>query len=294
VPTYATAVNTWQCDENDHLNVQFYTEFAQEASAHLLVALGLGRHARAAQSLSVRATEDHIRYLREFRVLDPVEVRSAPVEIGARYLLLHHEVRHRGTGVLAATLRRRIESDTPWPEAFSKSVNAACVVPAPPSRPPSAGTMVLPDIRLADAAGYGLVEVGRSLVKPVECDETGAMMPRHQTGRYSDGAPMLWNHMGFDRAAMQDRHEGSVVLEMLQQYRRPLQAGDATVLMSGLAGFSDKIVKLVHFLFDAETGTLAASAEAIGVKFDQQARKIMTFTDEDRARLGRLTLSLPA
>src|SRR5262249_43928991 len=42
LPTFATAVNTWQCDENDHLNVQFYTEFAHEASAFLLHRLGLG------------------------------------------------------------------------------------------------------------------------------------------------------------------------------------------------------------------------------------------------------------
>ena len=33
IPTFGTAVNTWQCDENDHLNVQFYTDFAHEASA---------------------------------------------------------------------------------------------------------------------------------------------------------------------------------------------------------------------------------------------------------------------
>ena len=33
VPTYATAVNTWQCDENDHLNVQFYTEFGHDLRA---------------------------------------------------------------------------------------------------------------------------------------------------------------------------------------------------------------------------------------------------------------------
>lgn len=45
-PTFSTAVNTWQCDENDHLNVQFYTQFGHEASTHLLAQLGLGPRAR--------------------------------------------------------------------------------------------------------------------------------------------------------------------------------------------------------------------------------------------------------
>jgi hypothetical protein len=31
-PTSTTAVNTWQCDENDRVNVQFYTEFGHEAA----------------------------------------------------------------------------------------------------------------------------------------------------------------------------------------------------------------------------------------------------------------------
>ena len=38
--------------------------------------------------------------------------------------------------------------------------------------------------------------------------------PRHQFGRYSDAAPWLWNHMGFDRSAMQERGEGTVVLDI--------------------------------------------------------------------------------
>jgi len=86
IPTFTTAVNTWQCDENDHLNVQYYTEFGHEASAHLLHHLGLGPRAQAALGLNIQANEDHIRYLREFRVIDAVEVRSAPVEVGAHSL----------------------------------------------------------------------------------------------------------------------------------------------------------------------------------------------------------------
>ena len=43
MPTFSTAVNTWQCDENNHLNVQFYTEFAHEASANLLAQAALHR-----------------------------------------------------------------------------------------------------------------------------------------------------------------------------------------------------------------------------------------------------------
>jgi acyl-CoA thioester hydrolase len=285
-PTYATAVNTWQCDENDHLNVQFYTEFGHEASAHLLTALGLGRRAQAAAGLSVQATSDHIRYLREFRVIDPVAVSSAPVEVGERHLIVYHEVRNSGDNALAATVRRHMLSDKPWPASFRAAAESARIELPAAAKPRGVTGVALPEIALADAAGIGLIEVGRGTVKPFECDENGEMLPRHQTGRYSEGAPIVWNRMGFDRAAMQERQEGSVVVEMMQYYRRPLSPGDALIVMSGLADHSDKIIRLAHFLFEAETGTLAACAEAVGVKFDQKARKVMAFSERERALLA--------
>lgn len=286
IPTFTTAVNTWQCDENDHLNVQFYTEFAHEASAHLMAALGLGP--RAQRDLGIGATpgSDHIRYLREFRVVDVVEVRSAPIEVGDRHLVLYHEVRNAANGSVASTICRRIDSDASWPAAFRQRAMDACVELPVAARPRSVGSLALPDLTLADAPRTGLIEVGRTVIKPLECDERSVFLPRHQFGRYSDGAPVLWNHLGFDRAAMQERGEGSIVVEMLQHYRRPLCAGDLAVVMSGLAEFSDKVLKFAHFIFEAETGTLAACAEAVGMKFDQKIRKIMTFSTDDRVRLA--------
>jgi acyl-CoA thioester hydrolase len=285
-PTFSTAVNSWQCDENDHLNVQFYTEFGHEASAHLLASLGFGPRAQRALGLTVTAAEDHIRYLREFRLVDAVQVHSAPVEIGERDLSAYHEVRNAADGQIASTICRRIVCDRPWPAAFRARAEAARVALPVAAKPRSVGTLVLPELTLEAAPATGLIEVGRTVITPDECDEKGEFLPRHQSGRYSDGAPILWNHLGFDRAAMQDRQEGSVVVEMLNHYRQPLRAGDLCVVMSGLAASTSKTLVFTHFLFEAETGTLAACAEAVGMKFDQKVRKIMTFTAEDQARLA--------
>jgi len=294
IPTFSTAVNTWQCDENDHLNVQFYTEFGHEASAHLLAGLGLGPRAQRAARLEPCVAWDHVRYLREFRAVDPVEVLSAPVELGERHLVAYHEIRNSFDGTVAATLRRRIDSGRPWPPSFREHAEAARVSLPDHARSRSVGRLALPELALGEARRVGLVEVGRTVITPAECDEHGTFLPHHQFGRYSDGAPVLWNHLGFDRAAMQERQEGSVIVEMLNHYRRPLHAGDLLVVMSGLASFTDKVLSFAHFLFEAETGTLAACAEAVGMKFDQKGRKIMTFTAEDQARLGKRKLRLAA
>lgn len=292
IPTFSTAVNTWQCDENEHLNVQFYTEFGHEASSHLLASLGFGPRAQRTAGIATSVVDDHVRYLREFRVVEPVEVHSAPVEVGERHVVAYHEVRNPAGGHIAATIRRRIASSEPWPADVRARAEAARMDLPAAAKPRSVGKLDLPDLSLVDAAKIGLIEVGRTQITPDECDEKGEFLPRHQFGRYSDGAPVLWNHLGFDRAAMQERQEGSVVVEMLNHYRRPLRAGDLVVTMSGLADFTDKILTFTHFLFEAESGTLAACAEAVGMKFDQKIRKIMTFSPEDRARLGERKLKL--
>ena len=159
-------------------------------------------------------------------MVDAVEVRSAPVEIGERHLLAYHEIRNSSDGTVAATMRRRIASDKPWPDPFRARAEAARMALPANAGPRSVGKLALPDLALADAARTGLVDVGRTVITPAECDERGEFLPRHQFGRYSDGAPLLWNHLGFDRTAMQERQEGSVVVEMLNHYRRPLRAGD--------------------------------------------------------------------
>jgi acyl-CoA thioester hydrolase len=294
IPTFTTAVNTWQCDENDHLNVQYYTKFGHEASAHLLAQLGLGARAQRAAGLRPATAHDHVRYLREFRVVDPVEVLSAPVQVGENHLVAYHEIRHSADGRVAATMRRRITCDRPWPADFRARAEAARVDLPEQAKPRSVGKLRVPDLVLGDAVAKGLIEVGRTVIAPAECDEHGELLPHHQFGRYSDGAPLLWNHFGFDRAAMQNRQEGSVVVEMLNHYRMPLRAGDLLVVMSGLAAFTDKVLTFTHFLFEAETGTMAACAEAIGMKFDQKIRKIMTFTPEDQARLAERQLHFAA
>ena len=293
IPTFTTAVNTWQCDENNHLNVQYYTDFAHRAQSLLLAELGLGPRAQRTAGLSLRLVSDHVKYLREFRVVDGVEVRSAPVEIGARDLLAYHEIRNSGDGTVAATVQRRIAADRNWPAAFRARAEAAkATLPAIAAARSVGELSPLPDLTLADAASRGLIAIGRSVVMPDECDASGTFLPRHVFGRYSDGAPILWNHLGFDRSAMQERGEGSVVVEMLNEYRAPLAAGDLAVVMSGLADHTDRILKFTHFLFEGETGRLAACAEATGMKLDQKLLKTMTFSAADQVRLSAGKISL--
>ena len=61
-----------------------YCNFFIESTSAVLTALGFGPRARRVAGAELRVVEDHVRYLREFRVVDAVEVHSGPVEVGER------------------------------------------------------------------------------------------------------------------------------------------------------------------------------------------------------------------
>jgi acyl-CoA thioester hydrolase len=152
----------------------------------------------------------------------------------------------------------------------------------------------LPDLTLDRAEPAGLVTIVQGVVQPAECDDDGTLLPRFHFARYSDGAPGFWQAMGFDRAKMRDREQGTVVLELRNEIRRPLAPGALTVVMSGILAATDKTMHIAHFLFDADSGELAAVADGVGVLFDQRSRKIAPFTPDDRERLATKILRLPA
>ena len=119
------------------------------------------------------AAEDHVRYLREFRVVDAVEVHSAPVEVGERHLVAYHEIRNPADGSVAATIRRRIVCDRPWPAAFRARAEAAGMA-LPEARQATQRRHARPARSHArQAPATGLIEVGRTVITPDECDEHG-------------------------------------------------------------------------------------------------------------------------
>lgn len=301
ISTARGCVNTWQCDENEHLNVQYFPAFAWDGARHLQAALGLGPRALAAAGLKVRTVEDHIRYHRELFAADAWEVASGPVEIGESTLVAYHEIRNLLDGGVAGTVRqvtRCVDASgqaAAWPSEFSARAEASRVTLPANAQPRTAGSRgSLPDLTLDRAAAAGLVVITQGVVQPEECDADGALLPRFHFGRYSDGAPGFWQALGFDRARMRDREQGTVVLELRNEIRRPLPAGALTVVMSGILATTDKTMHLAHFLFDADSGELAAVADGVGVLFDQRIRKIAPFSAEDRERLATKILRLAA
>ena len=71
-----SSVQTWECDQMGHMNVQFYVAKAEDGLAALASALGLGHHVQRREGTVLVAREHHIRFHRELRPGAPFVVRG--------------------------------------------------------------------------------------------------------------------------------------------------------------------------------------------------------------------------
>jgi acyl-CoA thioester hydrolase len=65
-------------------------------------------------------------------------------------------------------------------------------------------------------------------------------------------------------------------------YRRELLAGDIVEVKSTLLAISDKSIRFLHEMRNAETGEIAATCEITGVHMDRKARKSAPFAPDIR------------
>lgn len=287
--TFRGTVNTWECDEVGHMNVQFYVARASDAAFYLRHALGLSPSQVRGERRAMVALEEHIRFHRELRAGDIMHMRSRPVEIRDRTLVSFHELFNSSTGDVSATVTAvsgHFDLDgrklIPWPDEARERA-APFLGPLPPHAEARGVEREkrLPDLRLEDAQDF--IEIYRGAVMPWECDDFGHMNSRFYMARFSDGAGHLWQALGFGKRDMLEKRRGTVVLEMRLNYHREVSSGAMLVVRSTLTRVEGKTLTFVHFMFDAETGLLAATGEAIAVMLDLDARKTVAFTDEERA-----------
>jgi acyl-CoA thioester hydrolase len=289
-----SSVQTWECDQMGHMNVQFYVGKADEGLAALAAALGLGPRSSHENAAVLAPREHHIRFHRELRPGAPFSIAGGVIQSRPEGLVLYEEIQNIATKAVAATFVTRAEwcdietrGGLPLPiEAVAKSSKLAIDLPehgsprgldmAPPRRAPT----------LTEAERMNLMTTFRGAVLTEHCDSMGYMTPRHYMGRVSDAIPnLIAQTSGQDRSSS---GTGGAALEYRFVYREFAREGDLLVLKSGLKSVSAKTYVWCHWLFDGESGECFATAEAVAVAMDLNERKAIEIPPDMRARLEAL------
>jgi acyl-CoA thioester hydrolase len=277
--THRGFVNTWECDENEHLNIQFYFARFADAAAHFLVGRGLAPFGPQAPRLLCR----HVRFLRELGAANLTLVDSAladPDAVSHAGFALLHRLHEPSRGFVAAgaldLYAAPLAADLgPDRESPSEETQPHGLPSGPAGEPRS----------LADLLALGYRESERSVVQPGQLGPDGVMSVAAIVGRISDSAAQAWENAGIPPSQVDDMGRGRVALELKISPLRPARAGDAIVTVSGVTSVSRTAFHFREVLFDAASGEALAVSEKAALMIDQGTRKPVRLTEELRAAI---------
>ncbi|MCB2048485.1 MAG: thioesterase family protein, partial [Novosphingobium sp.] len=220
VETHRGFVNTWDCDENAHMNVQFYFRAFQQASElFAMQATGSNPGART-------AILRHVRYHRELHVARSTLVRSAVLGDGEAAGSVVHLMYDADSGELAATAL-----DQPgYRIAVSETCKQSEVEAALP-RGVAYGPSAPVDTRAMIETGHALI-TNRSVARIPEMGADGDMLSNAIVSRLTDAASHIWTFAGITTEWLTGTSHGRVAVETkLTRYAR-IEPGMGLVLVS--------------------------------------------------------------
>lgn len=284
------SVLPWECDRNDHLNMQFYVGRASNALSALGVALGIGPSELAQRGLVLTEVDTHIRFLRELRSGAPFAIRGGVLEANAKQLTVFLELINVATGEPSATFRTLVElrrakdfSCQPFDAAVMERANTL-PVSIPAHGAPRGLKLIVPrpSPTLKEAERIGMLPTFQGVVRPADCDAQGRLKSRLYMAYVFGALSHLFAQMRTGEMQRDSRRSGAAVEYRLIYRSRP-RAGVVLALMSGMSAIGGKTFSHIHWLFDVESGECAATIEAVSVGLDLETRKALDMTPEIRA-----------
>ncbi len=140
----------------------------------------------------------------------------------------------------------------------------------------------------------GGVLTHKGTVYPWQCDHIGHMNIMWYVGKFDEANWNLFARIGLTPKYLRDGWRGMAAVQQNISYRRELLAGDVIDVESRVLEITDKAVRFMHEMRNAETGELAASCEITAVHMDRRVRKACAFEEKIRARAVSLMPRDPA
>ena len=272
--TYRGTVHRWEVDNVDHFTVAYYFERFEDATAMLLDAIGVDAPGAI--------TECRVRYAKELRMGDLLNVRSAVTGVDGDALLLGHELIESTSGTVCTTLEQRTVALTSTQRRKAEALRGDWATPPEPARTaPTDGVT---------GREVGFVDAARDTVKPWEVDRRGhADWPAH-IHRFSASNGHAIANLGMTPAYMRDQRRGFSTFEFRLRFLGLLRTGDLVAVRTGLLHVGGSSIRLFHRMTNAGSGALIATLEQSGVHLDLDARRPAPLPDDFRERAGRMLI----
>ncbi|MCT4657371.1 MAG: thioesterase family protein [Cohaesibacter sp.] len=123
------------------------------------------------------------------------------------------------------------------------------------------------------------LETYRGVVYPQHLDHMGHMNVAFYTSKFDEATWHLFGMIGISNAYIQSEQKGMAALNQTTTYKAEVMAGDLLVIKSRLLEMSEKKIRFLHIMEEAQTGKEVATTELFGVHLDRVKRKSCPFPD---------------
>lgn len=283
--TLYSSVNAWECDENNHLNVQFYFGRFEESERQFRLITGFSE-----SIVGVRRVR-HVRYHREARCGTMLRVVAGVCFDGPHVLCVLHEMRDTIDGALVATA---IDGYNPTLEAArtlrSRFKDSQCAMPEEAAPRGLTASPVQLRGTLDATLELGAKITHRTTVLPRQLGPDGRADDGFLLACCTEAAPFVWERTPLNQASLRARNAGRVAVEMKLSWAGPVKTGDSVIVASGLTGCQANTFSMRHHIFEARTGRPVAVCDAVVLPMCHEARKAVALSAEEREAILRLRM----
>lgn len=280
--TLFSFVNRWECDENDHLNVQFYYSRFDEADRQFKLLSGLNDNLIGSRRVR------HVRYHKELRDAQLIKVRSCVAFDGPHMLTVVHEMYDPSTSVVAATAIDGYEPNSSSAKTL-RSRLTDCSASMPEIAVPR-GLVASPFTGRptpAALASAGAAICFRGTVLPRHIGPEGRADDQFALSCFTDGVVHVWERTPMTHTYLTTHGYGRVAVEMKLSWASPLKTGEPVVVVTGFTNVNAKTFSFRHHMFEARTNRLAATLDVVGLVMNLKTRKAVPLPQDAVKTIAR-------
>jgi len=283
--TLSSFVNRWECDENDHLNVQFYYGRFEEADRQFLLLSGLNETLVGARRVR------HVRYHKELRTGDLITVHSSIAFDGPHMLTVVHEMRDGDTGAIAATALDGYEPNASSAKTLRQRFKAFQVPMSAEASPQGIPTgPANMRVTLQGLFSKGAETCFRGTVLPRDTGVDGRADDQFALACCTDGVAHVWQRTPMTKSYLNENGLGRVAVEMKLSWATPLKTGDTVAVVTGFTGISSKTFSMRHHLFESRTNRLAATLDVVALAMDLDTRSAIALPEEAHRDISKMLI----
>ncbi|WP_373235598.1 thioesterase family protein [Cohaesibacter celericrescens] len=271
-------VNLWECDENDHMNVQFYYSKFEDAGQLFAVCHDL-------EAALGRRISRHVRYHSELRGGAQICIRSSivdPIPDSTKHgVFVQHVMEETSTGRIAATALDWHAGTIDSPQPDIRDALSSAVMPRGLKNEADFGTKS--PLAALDATML------RGVLRPAQCDAQGWARDQAYIGAISDAAAHAWDRIGLSSQWLDEKGFGRIAVEMRLCILTPMRAGTAYQVQLAFTGLQSRSYSKRYDFFDLRNGQHIGFLESAVMLLNHTTRKSEPLPDFARdALLGHL------